>query len=279
MRLPVPTTVAAAGFLVASRSGSWNHAINALPSPTATATVVARKDDTKPPSFVTSITFLTSIAFITAEPSSTVIMPSRSPDTSAPPPPPPAPSTTVEPSITVETPTSSERPPTTTSATATTSLTPSETWKTSTETPAASPTASPPQTSHPDVDPGPWLSKGKIAGIAVGSVFGLILLGLTIYAIFAAYRGINVCDCFGGCFGKRDNDDDAEKGSPRLPSRSEDTYPHPDVLQPASGYRAYRPARPASYEPQQQQQQQQGPLPVPVQDRTTRRLQRGYRGV
>jgi len=127
------------------------------------------------------------------------------------------------------------------------------------------------------VDPGPWLSRGKITGIVVGSVFGFILLGLTIYALFAAYRGINVCDCFGGCFGKRDNDDDAEKGPSRLPSRSEDTYPYPDALQPVGGYRAYRPARPVSYEPQQQQQQQQ--VPPPLQERTAGRLQKGYRGV
>jgi hypothetical protein len=52
---------------------------------------------------------------------------------------------------------------------------------------------------------------------------------MTFYALFAASRGINVCDCFGGCCGKRKNDDE-EKSQSRLPSRSEDTYPHPDIL-------------------------------------------------
>jgi hypothetical protein len=83
---------------------------------------------------------------------------------------------------------------------------------------------------------------------------------MAIYALFAASRGINVCDCFGGCCGKRDNDDE-EKSRSRLPLRSEDTYPHPDILQPAGGYRAYRHAQPVSHQPQQQD-------PVPL----------GYRG-
>ncbi|KAI4662870.1 uncharacterized protein J4E79_004181 [Alternaria viburni] len=69
MHLPIATTIAAAGFLVASQSGSSNRVTNAVSSPASTATLVARQDDTKPPPFVTSITFLTSIAFVTAEPS------------------------------------------------------------------------------------------------------------------------------------------------------------------------------------------------------------------
>ncbi|KAA8611788.1 Hamartin domain-containing protein [Pyrenophora tritici-repentis] len=38
----------------------------------------------------------------------------------------------------------------------------------------------------------PWATKGKIAGIVVGSVLGLVFLGLLGYALFAASRGINV---------------------------------------------------------------------------------------
>ncbi|KAH7072131.1 hypothetical protein BKA63DRAFT_577854 [Paraphoma chrysanthemicola] len=39
---------------------------------------------------------------------------------------------------------------------------------------------------------------GSIAGIVVGSIIGAVLLGLLFYTISAHYRGINVCNCFGG---------------------------------------------------------------------------------
>ncbi|CAA9960496.1 hypothetical protein PTMSG1_03898 [Pyrenophora teres f. maculata] len=94
----------------------------------------------------------------------------------------------------------------------------------------------------------PWATKGKIAGIVVGSVLGLVFLGLLVYALFAASRGINVCNCCGGCFGKRDDDEDTG----RLPSRSSDTYPFPEGSNPGPGTGYYRPARPLM----------QGPLPL-----------------
>jgi hypothetical protein len=59
-----------------------------------------------------------------------------------------------------------------------------------------------------------WPTKGKVAGAIVGSVLGLIFLGMLIYTLIAASRGINVCDCFGGCCGR---DDDEEKN--HLPSQ------------------------------------------------------------
>ncbi|CAN9361337.1 unnamed protein product [Alternaria alternata] len=143
---------------------------------------------------------------------------------------------------------------------------------------ASTATTVPTQTSHPEANAGPWLSAGKIGGIVVGSVFGLIILGLIIYTLLAASRGINVCDCFGGCCGKHDDDD--ENVRERLPSRSDDTYPRPDVLHsgPGEGYKAYRPARLSGDNPLV-------PLPLVLpqqtgtQQRRAGRLQRGYRGV
>ncbi|KAF7447308.1 hypothetical protein PtrSN002B_008547 [Pyrenophora tritici-repentis] len=110
----------------------------------------------------------------------------------------------------------------------------------------------------------PWATKGKIAGIVVGSVLGLVFLGLLGYALFAASRGINVCNCCSDCFGKRD--DDEEPGC--LPSRSSDTYPFPERNNPGPGTGYYRPARPLMQDPL--------PLTMPhqVKDERAGKLQR-----
>ncbi|EDU47973.1 predicted protein [Pyrenophora tritici-repentis Pt-1C-BFP] len=103
-----------------------------------------------------------------------------------------------------------------------------------------------------------------IAGIVVGSVLGLVFLGLLGYALFAASRGINVCNCCSDCFGKRD--DDEEPGC--LPSRSSDTYPFPERNNPGPGTGYYRPARPLMQDPL--------PLTMPhqVKDERAGKLQR-----
>ncbi|CAG5152879.1 uncharacterized protein ALTATR162_LOCUS2947 [Alternaria atra] len=274
MYLPVNAVITATGFLAASNLGISNPATNDLSLSTASAVLVACQDDTEPPPLVTSIQFITSIAFITSEPTPTLTATPPKPDISsvatAPPP---------NPSTIVGTLTSSEQPPTKASTTALAPSTSSTTQSTSSltfaRTSTTTATTTPTQTSHADIDADPWLSRGKIAGIVVGSVFGLVILGLIIYTLFAASRGINVCDCFGGCCGKHD-DKDEESSRDRLPSRSEDTHPHPDVLKPGpgGGYRAYRPAHPVNDHPS---------LPLPpvlprqaeTQQRRAVRLQKG----
>jgi hypothetical protein len=64
---------------------------------------------------------------------------------------------------------------------------------------------------------------GVIAGIAVGSIFGAIILALLIYWAYACYRGVNVCNCFRGCGRKHDEE------------RQSDTLPPAAVLYPMSG--------------------------------------------
>jgi hypothetical protein len=46
---------------------------------------------------------------------------------------------------------------------------------------------------------------GIITGAFVGSIIGAIVLGLLIYWLYACYRGVNVCNCFGSCCERRDN--------------------------------------------------------------------------
>lgn len=84
--------------------------------------------------------------------------------------------------------------------------------------------ATPTQSATLESDTNPWASKRRIAGVAVSSVFGLILLAILIYTLFATSRGINVCDCFGGCCGRSDGDDEEKS---RLPSRPSETCSHP----------------------------------------------------
>ncbi|KAL1795991.1 hypothetical protein ACET3X_006215 [Alternaria dauci] len=253
MYLPVSTIVTATSLLAVSKLGVSDPATNDLSLLTSSATVVARQDGAKPPpSLVTSIQFVTSIAFITSEPT---------------------------PEVTVIPPT---KPSTTELSSSTASITDSISRPTSTGTSATTSTTTPTQTSDADAKAGPWLSAGKIGGIVVGSVFGLIFLGLIVYTLYAASRGINVCDCFGGCCGKHDddNDNDEEKSREPLPSRSDDMCPHPGVLEtgPGEGYTAYRPAHPSGDHP---------PVPLPLvlpqqietQQRHAGRLQKGQRGV
>ncbi|CAN9384746.1 unnamed protein product [Alternaria alternata] len=276
MYLPLNTVITATSLLAISQSNDLNLATNNLPLSASSVTLIARQDEAKPPPppLVTSIQFVTSIALITSEPTPTVTVTSTKPDILSPPP--------TVPSTTAETRTSSEQPPiklsTTELSSPNSSTTDGISSTTSAGTSASTATTVPTQTSHPEANAGPWLSAGKIAGIVVGSVFGLIILGLIIYTLLAASRGINVCDCFGGCCGKHHDDD--ENGRERLPSRSDDTYPRPDVLHsgPGEGYNAYRPARPSGDNP---------PVPLPLvlpqqmetQQRRAGRLQRGYRGV
>ncbi|KAG9195093.1 hypothetical protein G6011_00213 [Alternaria panax] len=267
MYLPVSAAITATGLLTASKLGVSNLVTNYLSPLTSSATLVARQDDTKPPPPVTSLQFITSIASITSEPTPTITTTSPKPDIPSAAPSPPVPSTTAE------TPRTSEQPPTKISTTAPASSN-SDTAENTSSTMFIVTTA---PTSHLDVDAGPWLSRGKIAGIVVGSVFGLIILGLIIYTLFAASRGINVCNCFGGCCRKHDDDNDEERG--RLPSRSDDTYPHPDAVAagPGGGYKAYRPARSSG---------DHRPVPLPLvlpqqvgmQQRGSGRLHREYRG-
>jgi hypothetical protein len=69
---------------------------------------------------------------------------------------------------------------------------------------------------------------------------------MLVYTLIAASRGINVCDCFGCCCGR---DDDEEK--PRLPSRNSDmnTIPEGECSGSDTGNNRTRPETHQSYRP------------------------------
>jgi hypothetical protein len=91
----------------------------------------------------------------------------------------------------------------------------------STANPSESAHPTPTNAAHPSQKDGKHI--GMIAGIAVGSIFGAILLVLFVYWIYACYRGVNVCNCFGGS-GRKDDQE-----------RQSDTLPSSTVLYPMSG--------------------------------------------
>ncbi|KAF1835957.1 hypothetical protein BDW02DRAFT_617551, partial [Decorospora gaudefroyi] len=270
MYLSITTAVAVSGASFGVLSGSQSNLLNCgVSASISQQALAARQETTTPLALSTSVLFVTSVETILTTQSaisksqSRDLAPTLSPSPSQPP---------AETSTATET-----RGASSTTATAVSEST-SSLDQTSTSALSASTIPSPTmstsvatstQSVETPVGPNPWVNKGKIAGIVVGSVLGLLILSMIVYALYAASRGINVCNCFGGCCRKHDPD---EENLSRLPSRSNDTYPYPDAVNPGPGTGYYRPPRGMKYEVA-------GPLPLMLpqqvaQERRTSRLQR-----
>ncbi|CAE7027469.1 hypothetical protein PTTW11_04251 [Pyrenophora teres f. teres] len=268
MHLPVTTAIAASGMLLAARYDTSSYKTSDALSISVPAVVMRQNAPASGPhTTMTSTILTTSVVSITSHSTSSTMVSISDTKTVTSSPLPPVPTTTAtshlgmssapmttttshpETSSASKSTAATSVPLTSTPATSTAIETISTTSTAATSTVATSAAAaSATQSTEPISGSTPWATKGKIAGIVVGSVLGLVFLGLLVYALFAASRGINVCNCCGGCFGKRDDDEDTG----RLPSRSSDTYPFPEGSNPGPGTGYYRPARPLM----------QGPLPL-----------------
>ncbi|KAH3944420.1 hypothetical protein HBH98_166630 [Parastagonospora nodorum] len=122
------------------------------------------------------------------------------------------------------TPSSIQNDPTTTAAT----TSPSQTTSSVSSAPTTPAPPPPPSNSGSRI--------GLIVGLTLGSIFGLISLGLLIYWLSALRRGVNVCNCFGFGGSRRKYQDTP------LPER-------PVELQPGQVYVKPLPERPQMWYP------------------------------